>query len=79
MKVKKLINFLLRMDAETEICVCDINGDIECVEGLSNRHKEVYLVREAKPWDQGEDYYEYWTLSPKGKKVLDTKKVFLLW
>jgi len=79
MKVKELINYLSELDLDTEICVCDINGDVECVEGLSERHREVYLVRESKPWEQGEDYYEYWTLKPEDKKILSSKKIFLLW
>ena len=79
MTVAELINYLQKVDPKTEVCTCDINGDVEAISGLANREKEAYLVREAKPWNQGEDYYEYWTLNPNSKETLDQKKVFLLW
>lgn len=79
MKVKDLIFHLKGIDPELEVCECDINGDVQPIEAPINKERSVYLVREPKPWDRGEDYYEYWTLYPKELERLDEKKVFVIW
>lgn len=79
MKVEDLISHLKDLKPSLEICTCDINGDVEKVEGFSDRERVAHLVREPKPWNGGQDYYEYWTLNPKGKEALDQKEVFIIW
>ena len=79
MKVKKLIIYLKKLDENLEICTTDLNGDVECIEGFLDKEREVSLVREPKPWDGGDDYYEYWTLKPGDKEILDKKRVFIIW
>lgn len=79
MKVEDLVSHLEKINPNLEVCCCDINGDIEPVEGALDREKTAYLVRESKPWSGGEDYYEYWTLHPRALEVLEEKKIFIIW
>jgi len=79
MKVRDLISHLEEINPNLEVCCCDTNGDVEPISGALDREKIAYLVREPKPWNGGEDYYEYWTLHPADLEILEKREVFIVW
>ena len=79
MKIKDLIGYLHNLDGDLEMCTCDLNGDVQCIEGFLDKERTAYLVKEPKPWQGGEDYYEYWTLKPEKKEILNQKQVLIIW
>ncbi|MAG59315.1 hypothetical protein CMO96_00805 [Candidatus Woesebacteria bacterium] len=79
MKVRCLIDHLENIDPNLEVCAADFQGDVAPFHDAFKGTKQIYLVREPKPWNEGEDYYEYWTLYPEKRKILDERTVFIIW